>query len=45
MPERGFSASSRLLDLKSEATKFKKRNISATIVADVMRFCHQINTG
>jgi hypothetical protein len=43
MPERG-SASSRLLDLKSEAARFTKRNISATIVADVKRFSHQINT-
>jgi hypothetical protein len=32
------------LDLKSEATRFEKRNISATIVADVKRFSHQINT-
>src|SRR6266516_5165440 len=39
-----FSASSRLLDLKSEATRLKMRNISATIVADVKRFSHQINT-
>jgi hypothetical protein len=31
------------LDLKNEATKFKQRNISATIAIDVMRFCHQIN--
>jgi hypothetical protein len=37
-----FSASSRLLDLKGEATRFKKRNISATIVAEVKRFCLQI---
>jgi hypothetical protein len=29
--------------LKNEATKFKQRNISATIAIDVMRFCHQIN--
>jgi hypothetical protein len=39
-----FSASSRLLALKSEGTRLKKRNISATIVADVKRFSHQINT-
>jgi len=32
------------LDLKSEATRFTKRNISATIVADVKRFSQQINT-
>jgi transposase len=32
----------RFLDLKSEAPRFKKRNISATIVADVKRFGHQI---
>jgi hypothetical protein len=37
-----FSASSRLLGLKCEATRFKKRNISATIVADVKRFGHPI---
>src|SRR5207344_877 len=37
-----FSASSRLLDLKGEATRFKKRNISATIAAEVKRFCLQI---
>jgi hypothetical protein len=36
------SASSRLLDLKGEAIRFKKRNISATIVAGVKRFCLQI---
>src|SRR5260370_21588962 len=30
-----FSASSRLFDLKNEATRLKKRNISATILADV----------
>jgi hypothetical protein len=39
MPERGILW---LLDLKSEATRFKNRNISATIVADVKRFGHQI---
>jgi hypothetical protein len=39
-----FSASSRLLDLKIEATRFKKRNISATIVANVRRFGQPINT-
>src|SRR6266487_4951948 len=37
-----FSASSRLLDLKSEETTFKNRKISPTIVADVKRFSHQI---
>jgi hypothetical protein len=26
----------------SEAIRFKNRNISATIAADVKRFCHQI---
>jgi len=31
--------------LACEAIRFKKRNISATIVADVKRFSHQINTG
>src|SRR6266540_7251636 len=39
-----FSASSRLMDLKGEAAKFKRSNISAAIAADVKRFCHQINT-
>src|ERR1700732_2725664 len=39
-----LSASSRLLDLKSEAARFTKRNISATIVADGKRFFHQVNT-
>ena len=39
-----FSASSRLLDLKSDATRFKKRIISVTLVANVRRFCQQINT-
>jgi hypothetical protein len=28
--------------LKSEATRFKNKKISATIVADVKRFSHQI---
>src|SRR5262245_34116251 len=37
-----FSASSWLLDLKSEETRFKNRKISPTIVADVKRFSHQI---
>src|SRR5262249_54039178 len=37
-----FSASSRLLDLKSEETRFKNRKISPAIVADVKRFSHQI---
>src|SRR5258708_13200070 len=37
-----FSASSRPLDLKSEAARFKRRNISAPIAADVKRFCRQI---
>ena len=32
------------MDLNGEPTRFKKRNISATIVANVRRFCHQINT-
>jgi hypothetical protein len=44
MPHAAFSASSRLLDLKSEATRFKQRHISATILVDVKRFSHQINT-
>jgi hypothetical protein len=37
-----FSASSRLLGLKNEAPRFKRKNISAAIAADVKRFCHQI---
>ena len=32
------------MDLNGEETKFKKRNTSATIVANVRRFCHRINT-
>jgi hypothetical protein len=32
------------MDLKSDATRFKKRIISVTIVANVRRFCQQINT-
>ncbi len=32
------------MDLKGEAAKFKRSNISAAIAADVKRFCHQINT-
>src|SRR5260370_16924914 len=37
-----FSASSRPLDLKSEAARFKRRNISAPIAASVKRFCSHI---
>src|SRR6266487_3128544 len=40
-----FSASSRLLDLKSEAPRFKRRNISAAIAADVKRFCQSNGRG
>jgi hypothetical protein len=32
------------LGLKNEAARFKRRNISAAIAADVKRFCHQIKT-
>jgi hypothetical protein len=32
------------LDLKSEATRFKRKIISAVIAADVKRFCSQIKT-
>src|SRR5262249_31514933 len=39
-----FSASSRLFGLKNEAPRFKRKKISATIAADVKRFCHQIKT-
>jgi len=37
-----FSASSRLLGLKGEATRFNRKNISAIIAADVRRFGHPI---
>src|SRR5205807_2604028 len=39
-----FSASSRLLGLKSAAARFRRRIISAAIATDVKRFCHQIKT-
>jgi hypothetical protein len=39
-PGAAFSASSRLFDLKIEASRFRKKNISAAIVADVKRFCY-----
>jgi hypothetical protein len=32
------------VDLKGEAPRFKRRNISATIAAKVKRFCHRIKT-
>jgi hypothetical protein len=37
-----FSASSRLFGLKSEVNRFKTKNISAIIAADVRRFGHPI---
>src|SRR5215831_19646752 len=37
-----FSASSRLLGLKGEATRFNRKNISAIIAANVRRFGHPI---
>src|SRR5262245_51719242 len=40
-----FSASSRLLGLNNDAPRLKRKNISATIAADVKRFCHQIKNG
>src|SRR5262245_52687089 len=40
-----FSASSQLLGLNNDAPRFKRKNISATIAADVKRFCHQIKNG
>ena len=40
-----FSASSRLLDLKSEATRFNNSNISAAIAADVKRFVRRYGRG
>ena len=39
-----FSASSWLLGLKSEATGFKRKTVSAAIAADVKQFCRQIKT-
>ena len=39
-----FSASSRLLDLKIEPPRLKRKNISAAIAADVKRFYQQIKT-
>jgi hypothetical protein len=39
---RAFSASSRLFDLNGEANSVNKKHSSATIVADVKRFCHWI---
>ena len=38
-----FSASSRLLDLKSAATRFKERRASATIAASVRQFLIDFN--
>ena len=32
------------MGLKIEAPRFKRKNISATIVVDVKRFCRQIKT-
>src|SRR5262249_44194919 len=40
-----FSASSQLLGLNNDAPRLKRKNISATIAADVKRFCHQIKNG
>ena len=40
-----FSASSQLSGLNNDAPRFKRKNISATIAADVKRFCHQIKNG
>jgi hypothetical protein len=37
-----FSASSQLLGLKNDVLRLKRKNISATIAADVKRFCHRI---
>jgi hypothetical protein len=39
-----FSASNQLLGLNNDAPRRKRKNISATIAADVKRFCHQIKT-
>src|SRR5262245_65359702 len=40
-----FSASSQLLGLNNDAPRLKRKNISATIAADVKRFCHQVKNG
>jgi hypothetical protein len=40
-----FSASSPLFDLKGEASSVSKKQIRATIVADIRRFCHRIKSG
>jgi BRCT domain type II-containing protein len=37
-----FSASSRLFDLNGETNSLKSKHSSATIVADVKRFPHQV---
>ena len=39
-----FAASSRLFDLNGEANSVRKKHSSATIIVDVKRFAHQINT-
>ena len=44
MKPAAFSASSRLFDLNGDAKCIRKKPNNATIVADVKRFCHQINT-
>src|SRR5262249_42445181 len=43
-PERGILCFKSALGLEKQAARFTKRNISATIVADVKRFSYQINT-
>src|SRR5262249_60061668 len=40
-----FSASTQLLGLNNDAPRLKRKNISATIAADVKRFCHQVKNG
>jgi hypothetical protein len=44
LPQRGILCFKSLLGLKIEAPRFKRKNISATIVVDVKRFWRQIKT-
>ena len=44
LPQRGILCFKSLLGLKIEAPRFKRKNISATIVVDVKRFFRQIKT-
>jgi hypothetical protein len=42
LPQRGILCFNGSWTCKSEAPRFKRKNISAAIAADVARFCHQI---